>query len=189
MSEDNLDPQLASRIKQNAGLAIGTGVLVLVAGLLALSTPAVAGLSVAILVGFMLIMGGVGQMYFAYEAGSGIWAYIAAALTVLAGAYLAFSPAVAAATLSIFLLVFLLASGIAEVMLALRMKPIDGWVWALVTGLLSIALGVMIWSQFPLSGLVAIGVFLGIKLCFSGLTLIMLGLGARRVAKGATNMG
>ena len=189
MSEENLDRQLASRIKKNAGLATGMGVLVLVAGILALSTPAVAGLSVAMLVGFMLIMGGVGQLYFAYEAGSGIWAYLAAALTALAGVYLAFNPAVAAATLSIILLVYLFASGVAEIMLALRMKPIDGWVWALITGVLSIVLGVMIWGQFPLSGLVAIGVFLGIKLCFSGLTLIMLGLGARRVAKAATNVG
>jgi uncharacterized membrane protein HdeD (DUF308 family) len=189
MPEDNLDSQLASRIKQNAGLAIGTGVLVLVAGLLALSTPAVAGLSVAILVGYMLIVGGVGQLYFAYESGSGIWGYIGAALTVLAGAYLAFNSAVAATTLSIILLVYLLASGVAEVLLALKMKPIDGWLWTLITGLLSIALGVMIWSQFPLSGLVAIGVLLGIKLCFSGLTLIMLGAGARRAAKGASNMG
>ena len=183
------DSQLASRIKQNAGLATGMGVLILVAGILALSTPAVAGLSVAMLVGFMLIVGGVGQLYFAYEAGSGLWAYIAAALTAVAGGYLAFSPAVAATTLSIFLLAYLLASGVAEILLALKMRPIDGWVWTLVTGLLSIALGVMIWSQFPLSGLVAIGVFLGIKLCFSGLMLIMLGTGARRAAKGATSAG
>jgi len=189
MSEDNLDSQLASRIKQNAGLATGMGVLVLVAGILALSTPAVAGLSVAMLVGFMLIIGGVGQLYFAYEAGSGIWAYIAAALTALAGGYLAFNPAVAATTLSIFLLVYLLASGVAEVLLGLKMKPIDGWVWTLITGVLSIALGVMIWGQFPLSGLVAIGVLLGIKLCLSGLMLIMLGAGARRAAKGAIGVG
>jgi uncharacterized membrane protein HdeD (DUF308 family) len=189
MSDDNVDSQLASRIKQNAGLATGMGVLVLVAGILALSTPLVAGLSVAMIVGFMLILAGVGQLFFAYESGSGIWAHISAALTVLAGGYLAFNPAVAAVTLSIFLLVYLLVSGVAEVLLALKMKPIDGWTWTLITGLLSIALGVMIWSQFPLSGLVAIGVFLGIKLCFSGLMLIMLGTGARRAAKGATNAG
>ena len=189
MSTDNLDTQLQSRIKQNAGLATGMGVLVLVAGILALSAPAVAGLSVAMLVGFMLIMGGVGQLYFSYETGSGIWAYIAAALTVLAGGYLAFNPTVAAATLSIFLLVYLLASGIAEVLLALKVKPIDGWVWTLITGILSIALGIMIWSQFPLPGLVAIGVFLGIKLCFSGLMLIMLGAGARRAVKRAASGG
>ena len=95
----------------------------------------------------------------------------------------------AATTLSIILLAYLLASGVAEILLALKMRPIDGWVWTLITGLLSIALGVMIWSQFPLSGLVAIGVFLGIKLCFSGLMLIMLGTGARRAAKGVTNAG
>jgi uncharacterized membrane protein HdeD (DUF308 family) len=188
MSDDNVDSQLASRIKQNAGLATGMGVLVLVAGILVLSTPVVAGLSVAMIVGFMLILAGVGQLYFAYESGSGIWAYIAAVLNVLAGGYLAFNPLVAAVTLSLFLLVYLLVSGVAEVLLALKMKPIDGWVWTLITGLLSMALGFMIWSQFPLSGLVAIGVLLGIKLCLSGLMLIMLGAGARRATKGAANL-
>ena len=58
----------------------------------------------------------------------------------------------------------------------------------MITGFLSIALGIMIWSQFPLSGLVAIGVLLGIKLFLSGLMLIMLGAGARRAVKVAANL-
>ena len=184
MSIENLDSQLAARIKQNARLATGMGILVLVAGIVALSMPAVAGLSVAKLVGFMLIIGGVGQLFFSYKAGSGLWAYVTAALAVLAGGYLAFNPTVAANTLSIFLLVYLLASGVAEIMLALKIRPIDGWVWTLMTGILSIALGFMIWNQFPLSGLVAIGIILGIKLSSNGLMLIMLGTGARRAIKG-----
>jgi uncharacterized membrane protein HdeD (DUF308 family) len=174
---------LAENFKQNAGLSIGLGVLVLVAGILALSTPAVAGLSVAALVGFLLIMGGAAQVVFAYQSNEGIWRYLAGILTVVAGGYLAFNAAVAATTLSIFLLIFLLATGIVEILLALRIRPIDGWLWTLVTGVLSVVLGIMIWQQFPLSGLVAVGVFLGIKLCFTGMTLIMLGTAARRIAK------
>jgi uncharacterized membrane protein HdeD (DUF308 family) len=177
------DEALAENFKQNAGLSIGLGVLVLVAGILALSTPAVAGLSVAALVGFLLIMGGAAQVVFAYQANEGIWGYLAGILTVVAGGYLAFNATVAATTLSIFLLIFLLATGIVEILLALRIRPIDGWLWTLVTGVLSVVLGIMIWQQFPLSGLVAVGVFLGIKLCFTGMTLIMLGTAARRIAK------
>ena len=45
-------------------------------------------------------------------------------------------------------------------------------------------LGVMIWSQFPLSGAWAMGILLGIKLFSIGLIMITGGSMIRKVAKG-----
>jgi uncharacterized membrane protein HdeD (DUF308 family) len=55
----------------------------------------------------------------------------------------------------------------------------DGWGWMLVSGLVSVVLGVAIWKQWPLSGLWVIGLFVGIEMLTSGLSWLMLGLAVR----------
>jgi uncharacterized membrane protein HdeD (DUF308 family) len=46
-----------------------------------------------------------------------------------------------------------------------------------------VLLGLMIWNQFPLSGVWAIGVLIGVRLFFRGWTLVMFGFAARSLAK------
>ena len=67
--------------------------------------------------------------------------------------------------------------------MAFQVKPNAGWGWALFNGIMSVILGAMIWSQFPLSGAWAIGILIGARLIFSGWTLIMFGMTARSAAK------
>jgi uncharacterized membrane protein HdeD (DUF308 family) len=55
----------------------------------------------------------------------------------------------------------------------------------LINGLVSLLLGLMIWGQFPFSGVWAVGVLVGIKLIFGGWMLIMLGTAVRSAAQGA----
>jgi uncharacterized membrane protein HdeD (DUF308 family) len=55
------------------------------------------------------------------------------------------------------------------------------WEWMLFNGLVTLALGVMIWRQWPLSGLYVVGLFLGINLVLSGASYISLGLAARKL--------
>ncbi len=167
-------------VKKNAGLAIALGVLTALMGISALSSPFMAGISIAMVVGIFMIIGGISQLVFAFKAGAGFWPYVLGVLTVVAGGYMAGNPAVAAATLTIFLTAYLLASGISEILMAFQIKPMSGWVWTLISGIISVLLGFMIMGQFPLSGLLAIGVLLGIKLLFTGITLVMMGIAARK---------
>jgi len=175
-----ISAQIMERIKENAGLAIGTGVIILIMGIMALATPMIAGISVALMVGIVMVIAGIAQLVFAFKAGQGFWPYVLGVLTIIAGGYMAGNPAVAAATLTIFLAAYLLVSGISEIILSFQMKPVKGWGWTLFSGILSVLLGFMIWGQFPLSGVMAIGILLGFKLLFSGITLITLGLEARK---------
>jgi uncharacterized membrane protein HdeD (DUF308 family) len=50
-------------------------------------------------------------------------------------------------------------------------------------GVSAIILGMMIWRQFPLSGLWAVGILLGIKLFFIGLIMVTAGSAIRSIAK------
>jgi uncharacterized membrane protein HdeD (DUF308 family) len=58
---------------------------------------------------------------------------------------------------------------------------VQHWGRMLLDGVVTLALGVMIWRQWPLSGLYVVGQFLGINLVISGASSISLGLRARRL--------
>jgi hypothetical protein len=53
--------------------------------------------------------------------------------------------------------------------------------WLNFDGVVTLILGVMIFTGFPLSGLIAIGVLLGVKLLLAGMTMLTLGTAAGRV--------
>ena len=183
----SIGTELIERIKHNAGMVIAIGVVLLIVGILALASPFVAGLSVAIVVGALLLVGGIAQLVFAFQAGSfgeGLLTFILGALTVVAGAIVIAQPGVGLATLTLFLAAYFIIEGIFEAIWAFQIKPVSGWGWSLFSGIVSLLLGIMIWAQFPLSGAWAVGVLVGIKLIFSGWTLIVLGGVARSRAKG-----
>jgi uncharacterized membrane protein HdeD (DUF308 family) len=55
------------------------------------------------------------------------------------------------------------------------------WGWVFVGGLIELALGVMIWMQWPYASIWVIGLLVGIDMIFSGWTWIMIGLRLRRL--------
>ncbi len=178
-----LSSQFMEGIRENSGWTIGIGVLLVILGVLALASPMLTGISVSIMVGILVAMGGIAQLIFAAKAGQGIWPYATAILSICAGIYMASHPIVAVGTLTVILAFFLFALGVTEVMMAWQVKPAKGWIMTLITGILSLALGVMIWGEFPVAGALAIGVLLGVKLLFSGFMLISLGSAAKKTLR------
>jgi uncharacterized membrane protein HdeD (DUF308 family) len=181
-SNQQIQTQFQEDMQKNSGLIIAVGILLLMMGMFAMGSPLVAGLSLAMMVGIMLIIGGIGQLSFAFKAGKGIFAFVFAALTVVIGGYLVSRPGAALASLTLFLALYLIISGAFEVMMSFQFRPIKGWGWAMFSGVLSMLLGIMIWNQFPLSGTWAVGILIGVRLFFNGLTLLMLGLAARQTS-------
>ena len=168
-------------IKKNTGLTIAAGVVMLLMGIFAMASPLVAGKSLVVMIGILLVIGGVSHLLFGFMLRGGLFSIILGILTVIAGGYMVSNPGSGLGTLTIFLAAYLIVSGIFEVILAFQIKPAQGWGWELFSGVLSVILGLMIWNQYPLSGEWAIGILLGIKLFFSGLTLLMFGMAARSV--------
>jgi len=181
----NIDSAFLNEVKKNSGLTIAVGIIVVLMGVFAMGSPFIAGVSLAIAVGFMLIIGGVGQLVFALKARAGLFSIILAFLTIIAGGYMVSNPGVALATMTMVLAIYLVISGVFEVMMSFQIKPVRGWGWALFSGVVSVLLGAMIWSQFPVSGVWTVGTLIGIKLFFSGWTLLMFGFTARAAVKEA----
>lgn len=169
---------LVELIRKDAKTARWVGLFMLIAGFLAVAAPFAAGLSVAMVVGVLLLVSGITQILLVFRAGSfgeGFLLVLLGVLSVIAGGYMVSQPVAALATLTLFLAAYFIASGILEAIAALGARPANGWGVLLFGGIVSILLGVMIWQQFPLSGAWAVGVLVGVKLILAGWALIAIG--------------
>jgi uncharacterized membrane protein HdeD (DUF308 family) len=101
-------------------------------------------------------------------------------LYVVAGGYLLLLPLFGILTLTIVVAALFLADGLLEAIMAIRVKPHEGWAWVLVSGLAAIAAGLLIALQLPNSATWAIGLLVGIKMIFSGWSFIALALAGHR---------
>lgn len=163
------------------------GVIAIVTGMLCMLMPGITGFSVAVFIGVLVLIGGISRMVWAFKAGSlgrGVWMFLVGALTLISGILLVSSPLFAASVLTIILAVYFIADGISEIAAGAQKRPASGSGWLIFGGVISILLGIMIWRQFPLSGMWAIGVLFGIKLFFVGLIMVTGGTAVREVAKG-----
>ena len=152
------------------------GVIAIILGILCLLTPGLTGTSVVILLGVFVLAAGIVRMIWAFQAGSfgkGLLMFAIGGLTLLCGIALLAHPLFASGVLSIILAVYFIIDGISELVAGIQLRPSSGWGWMLFGGIVSILLGIMIWSQFPLSGIWAIGILMGIKLFFVGLIMVM----------------
>lgn len=162
-------------IRKDAKTSKWIGIFLVVAGFLSLAAPFSAGLSVTLMVGTLILFSGAAQLLLVIKAGSfgrGILLAIFAILSVAAGAYMLSQPVDALVTLTLFLAAYFVASGIVQIVGAFGARPEAGWGWLLFGGIVSVLLGLMIWQQFPLSGVWAVGALVGIHLLMSGATLI-----------------
>jgi len=178
MAEATDNTALIDSIRNNAGLTTVIGIIMLIAGLAAVGAPAVAGLSVTIMIGLSLSFAGIAQCFLAFKAGAfgkGLLVFLVGALMTIAGSYMVTQPLSGLASLTIFLMAYLLASGVLEIGFAFQIRPAQGWALSLTNGIVTALLGILLWRQFPLSGVWAVGVLFGIKMIFSGWSLIFIG--------------
>jgi uncharacterized membrane protein HdeD (DUF308 family) len=179
-----LQSAMSEAVKAHWKAFLFEGLLLVILGVTALILPPLAGLAIAILLGWMFLISGIGGLIVTYWARAmpGFWwSLISAALAVLAGMILLARPMQAVLTLTIVLGAYFLAEGVTTIMYALEHKrELSGrWSWLLISGLLDIAISLMVIAGLPNSADWAIGILVGINLLFGGATLIGVALAAR----------
>ena len=185
---EEVDQDMLGTVKRHAGIGMALGIGIAVAGVLAVFSPLVAGLSVTIAVGVLLIVSGVSRLFLAFKMGSfgrGLLMFVLGVLTLVAGGYLVARPGMGLATLTLVLAAYLFVEGLFEIIYAFRLRPIKGWGWTLFSGIAALVLGVMICRQFPVSGMLAVGTIAGIHMIFACSSTASLGRAARGAAKEA----
>ena len=186
MSDQTVSTPLLDGIRENASLAVTAGIVLVIMGLLALGSPLVAGLSITIMVGILLTIGGISECALAFKAGAfgrALSMFIVGLLMAVAGLYMVTQPAAGLISLTMILVFYLVVTGVFELVIALQVKPADGWGLLMANAIVTLLLGIMLWRQFPLSGVWAIGILFGIKMVFSGWALIFIGRSVKKVSE------
>jgi uncharacterized membrane protein HdeD (DUF308 family) len=161
------------------------GVVFVVLGMLAIIEPAVAGLAVAILVGWVLIVGGIAHAAGVFGGGGAarvVWQLIVAAVYIVGGMYFLTHPLLGLGTLTLLLAVILVAEAVVEVIAYFANRVAGGSIGRLVNAFVTLLLGAMIWMHWPSSSVWAIGTLVGVNLLFTGFSRLLLGSVARRLA-------
>jgi uncharacterized membrane protein HdeD (DUF308 family) len=158
------------------GWLIGLGVVMIILGLVALWNVVDASIVTTVIVGWVLVIAGVMHIVGAFTGGSTggrILSAVLGILYVLVGFDLIIQPALGALTLTIVVAIMLLVDGVIRIVSSVMNRG-EGWGWMVALGVINILLGIWIWTNFPISGLV-IGFFVGLQLLFIGLTWLMVG--------------
>ena len=175
--------QSPSNIVRHASTwSILCGVLLIVLGVLAVGSPALAAVAVNAVIGWLIVLAGVVHLslaFYAHKAGSVLWKLLVGIAYVFFGVYLIAHPALGVVSLTLVLASLFLVEGIFDIALFFQMRAIGGSGWILADGIITLALGMMIYVQWPSSSNWAIGTLVGVSLIVSGVTAAILTLGPR----------
>ena len=176
-------------LRKNWGWLLAFGILAILLGTLGLGMTFGLTLASIELFGILLIVGGAFQLFNAFKCKgwkSTVWHLLIALLYIAAGVIMVIDPVLASVTLTLVIAWILIAVGIMRSIMAFQMRKSSGWYWPLISGVVSIALGVMIIVQWPISGLWVIGLFVAIELILHGWSYVFVALAARKAGKDET---
>jgi uncharacterized membrane protein HdeD (DUF308 family) len=159
-------------------------VLMIAAGVLAIGAPMIAGVAVAAIVGWLLLLSGLLHLAFAWRSGrpaAVLWQILLGLVYGAIGLYIIESPVAGLASLTLVIALYLFFEGVLEFVLWSRLRAISGSGWLMVDGIITLVLAGMIWSTWPSSAVWVVGTLIGISMVFSGITRLMLSLAARRI--------
>ena len=172
-------------VKRASGWSIILAILMIVAGMIAIAAPLIAGVVIVYVVAWTAIFNGVFQIVYAFRAHSGgrmILELLLGLLYIVAGVFILTHPGGGLLALTLIIACFLLIYGLFALVLAFQMRPHSGWGWVLFDAIITILLGVLIWVHWPLNSEWVIGTLVGISFIVSGVSRLMLSMAVRRVA-------
>ena len=174
--------EAASQVRQFWGWFLFLGILQILAGIVAVSFAFSATLVSVVTLGVVLLVAAGGQIaasVLARDWGGFLLFLLLGLLYTVAGVMMIRQPLLAAEGLTLMLAATFLVGGVFRVIVALVERfPSRGWV--LFNGIVTFILGILIWQQWPGSGLWVLGMFVGIDLIMNGVTWSVLAVGTRK---------
>jgi len=186
-SIQGLQRAATAALREHWVLFLVEGVVLLVLGATAVVLPPIATLAVTILLGWLFLVSGILGLittFWMRHAPGFWWSLLSAVLGIVVGAVLLASPLTGAFSRTLVLVAFFLVEGAVSIMFALDHKrELSGqWGWMLASGIIDLALAIMIFAGLPSTAAWAVGLLVGINMIFGGSALIAMALHARKGA-------
>jgi uncharacterized membrane protein HdeD (DUF308 family) len=170
-------------IHDSWGWFVALGIALVVLGAVCIASNVIATLATVLVFGWLLLFGGVFALIQAFRTRtwSGFFlCLLSALLRGFTGFLLIRYPIAGAISLTLILASFFIVGGTFRAIGAGALQ-FPQWGWAVLSGIISVALGVMLLVQLPVSSLWFIGLAIGIDFIFDGGAFIALGSALRRV--------
>ncbi len=159
--------------KRTIRLALG----LMLVGLIGIILPQIIAVTLSWLVAILLIVAGVITAYLTWlnYSRTGL-AWLKPFLLVSLGLLIGFDPLAGAAALGLLLIIYFLLDGFASISFAFMLRPLGGWIWTLVNGIISLTLAVVFLFSWPFGSVWLVGTLVGISLIIDGAALLFLAL-------------
>lgn len=168
-------------IHRHWGWFLAIGCILILLGVFAMGAAGFTTLFSMVFLGTVLLAGGIVQGVNAIRTRNGggfLVNVLSSILYIVMGILLIMNPAIAAITLTLLLAAFYTVSGLFKIIASISNR-FAHWGWMLFSGIVSLILGLLIWSQWPISGLWVIGLFVGIDLIIAGWIWVTLALSTK----------
>ena len=165
------------------GWSIALGILLILAGCLAIVVPPLAGIAASLFFGWLILVGGVAHLVYAWSergVGAVIWQILIGLVYLVAAFSMLLLPVSGVATLTLVLAFYIAFEGVFELLLFSRRRHLPGTSWFLVDGLISLLLAGLILFRWPSSSAWAIGTLVGVSFLFSGIARLTMPMNRRR---------
>jgi len=171
------------RIGHKWGWFLALGILLIVLGFVALGDTVAVSVISMIFFGWLLIFSAILHVvhWFRGSGQSFFLDLLGFIFDLVVGIILLTNPAVGAIALTLVLAVFFLVGGLMRIFACLSLDTPHRF-WPILSGIVSVVLGVLLWIHWPASGLFFIGLAIGIELIFRGWAWVMLALRVRTLA-------
>lgn len=173
--------EVKAAVRENRGWFIGLGILMIVLGIGAIGFPFATTIAAKIMIGWLFLIAGIALIIQAFSMNS--WKsllgnLLIALLYVVVGVWLAFLPLAGIVSLTLLLALAFIAEGGLKLGMGFKLRPMDGWVWIVISAVIAILAGVLLIAGLPGTATWAIGLLVGVNLLGSGLSFLMVGMTA-----------
>lgn len=162
---------------QPKSLTNTTGVIFLISGILSIAYPFYSSLGFETLFGAFFLVGGIFQLFGAYEDthGSGyVWNFCIGVFYILAGVYLLSHPLIGLLALTLILIALFYTQGVLMIIYGIQLRhKTPKWIWAVLNGLITVGLAFILTVGYPLSSTWAFGILVGVNLLMFGISILM----------------
>jgi uncharacterized membrane protein HdeD (DUF308 family) len=163
------------------GLFLIVGALLILLGLFAMIAPWIAGLVTVMLYGILFLISGAAHAVAVFQARNWngvILHLLMAVLALVVGFFCVMDTHTALNAITMVLALFFMVGGLFRIMASFMIRS-RNWLLYLLSGVVSLLLGVLVWDRLPDDSDWVLGTFVGIELLFEGVSAITLALAIR----------
>lgn len=180
MEKATLETQRLSDIRQSIETNIAEhrkwymfqGIAFIIAGLLAIILPGATAVGFELLIGALLLISGLIQAFACLQSRVHWWSLFSSLASIIVGGLMLFNPTTGTLALATIVAIFLAIEGIAELLLSFQFRPAKNWIWLMLSGVVSLALAIMLFAGWPAATIIFLGIIIGVNFLMYGISIM-----------------